>query len=151
MIRSLKTLSAAACFLLSGTFTATSLAAGTDLVIKLQGVHNAQGNVIGAVFTDARSFESNNLKGAFAAFQVRARLKPTQITLHDLPKGPYAIFLFHDENSNDDLDVSFGKPKEGFAFSNNAGRQDNPNFQNAKIILRKQKSQTVSIRMIYLK
>jgi uncharacterized protein (DUF2141 family) len=41
------------------------------------------------------------------------------IRLEGLPSGNYAIALFHDENSNNKLDTSFGIPREGFGFSRN--------------------------------
>jgi uncharacterized protein (DUF2141 family) len=36
-----------------------------------------------------------------------------------LAKGEYGISILDDENANEDLDLFFGLPKEGFAFSNN--------------------------------
>ncbi len=43
------------------------------------------------------------------------------VVFNDLKDGSYAIRLFHDENSNGELDTNFiGIPKEGFGFSNDA-------------------------------
>lgn len=39
--------------------------------------------------------------------------------LDHVPPGRYAIAVFHDENSNRNLDKFAGIPKEGFAFSRN--------------------------------
>ena len=39
----------------------------------------------------------------------------------NIPPGTYAIVVIHDENMNGKLDTDvFGKPKEGFGFSNAA-------------------------------
>ncbi len=47
--------------------------------------------------------------------------KKCTMVFKDLKKGSYAIRFFHDENSNEELDMNFlGIPKEGFGFSNDA-------------------------------
>lgn len=41
------------------------------------------------------------------------------LQFRDLPKGPYAIVVFHDENDNDTIDHgALGIPKEALGFSN---------------------------------
>jgi len=43
------------------------------------------------------------------------------INIDNIPSGNYAFAIFHDENSNMELDLNvLSIPKEGFAFSNNA-------------------------------
>ena len=43
------------------------------------------------------------------------------IVIDSLASGTYSIRFFHDENSNDKLDVNWlGIPVEGYGFSNNA-------------------------------
>jgi len=47
--------------------------------------------------------------------------KKSTILIEGLKDGKYAIRYFHDENSNDELDMNFlGIPKEGYGFSNDA-------------------------------
>ena len=42
----------------------------------------------------------------------------TQVTLTNLPDGKYALAVFHDKNSNNELDTNFiGIPKEPIGFS----------------------------------
>lgn len=53
--------------------------------------------------------------------------------LENVPNGRYAISVFHDENSNGELDTGmFGIPKEGYGFSNNArGTFGPPSFEDS--------------------
>jgi len=62
-----------------------------------------------------------------------------KVELEPLPEGEYAISLYHDVNSNDNLDTgAFGIPKEGYGFSNNAkGFMGPPDYEQAKFSLRK--------------
>jgi Uncharacterized protein conserved in bacteria len=62
-----------------------------------------------------------------------------KVELEPLPEGEYAISLYQDVNSNDNLDAdAFGIPKEGYGFSNNAkGFMGPPDFEKAKFSLRK--------------
>jgi uncharacterized protein (DUF2141 family) len=53
--------------------------------------------------------------------------KKCTMAFKDLKNGMYAIRFFHDENSNEELDMNFlGIPKEGFGFSNDAMGQFGP-------------------------
>ena len=56
------------------------------------------------------------------------------VTFEQIPYGTYAIKIFHDENSNGELDTNFvGFPKESFGFSNDAmGKFGPPTFEQAK-------------------
>ncbi len=57
------------------------------------------------------------------AFQCKAVSivdKKAQITFLDIPKGKYALFIFHDVNENNKLDKNWlGIPKEGYGASRN--------------------------------
>lgn len=45
----------------------------------------------------------------------------SNVTVKDLPTGTYAVQYFHDENSNGKMDTgSFGRPLEGYGYSNDA-------------------------------
>ena len=44
-----------------------------------------------------------------------------QVLIEDLPTGTYAIQYYHDENDNGQMDTgSFGRPEEGYGYSNDA-------------------------------
>lgn len=43
------------------------------------------------------------------------------VMLHEIPSGTYAIQYYHDANSNNKMDTGmFGKPEEGYGYSNDA-------------------------------
>ena len=54
-----------------------------------------------------------------AALKSSAAASSHHLRLEHVPPGRYAIAVFHDENSNRNLDKFAGIPKEGFAFSRN--------------------------------
>lgn len=54
-----------------------------------------------------------------AALRSSAAASAQHLHLDYVPPGRYAIAVFHDENSNRNLDKFAGIPKEGFAFSRN--------------------------------
>ena len=55
----------------------------------------------------------------------------SSFTFKDVKPGTYAIRYFHDENNNGKMDTgTFGIPKEGYGFSNNArGFMGPPDFE----------------------
>jgi uncharacterized protein (DUF2141 family) len=114
------------------------------LVVKITGIHNAEGNIRVAVRTDENSI---------AAAQIAA-IDPKTLTaeaiFENLPEGDYGIAVFHDENKNEKLDFSdFGMPLEGYGHSNNpAKRQGAPDFNETKFVF-SAPSTTIIINLIY--
>lgn len=64
----------------------------------------------------------------------------------EIPKGTYAISVFHDENEDNELNTNFlGIPVEDFGFSNNVmGSFGPPDFDEASFLL-KENSHKVQI------
>ncbi|HAV53612.1 MAG TPA: hypothetical protein DCX41_01580, partial [Aequorivita sp.] len=57
---------------------------------------------------------------AFRSVNIPVKSSSETFTFKNLPKGNYAISLYHDVNDNDTCDRNmFGIPKEPYAFSNN--------------------------------
>ena len=91
-----------------------------------------QAQTKGNLMIHATHFNHNNGKAVVHLFRVDDDIptKPfikssaiikngnTTITINDLPYGDYAVILFHDENSNGELDHRFGFPNEPMGFSN---------------------------------
>ena len=67
-----------------------------------------------------------------------------------LPKGRYAVSVYHDENNNHKLDRGLFLPKEGVGLSNfyKFSLFNFPSFKKASFLLKKDK--TVKISIIYL-
>ncbi|MEQ9426913.1 MAG: DUF2141 domain-containing protein [Cyclobacteriaceae bacterium] len=76
----------------------------------------------GTIYAQVFNSEGDYLKKAFAQALVEvSENEPVVLKFENLPFGTYAMNLYHDENSSEELETGmFGIPKEGYAFSNNA-------------------------------
>ncbi len=75
--------------------------------------------------------------------------KRSVLIIKGLPKGKYAVQLFHDENKNGKMDFNFlGIPKEGYGFSNDArGFMSEPAFDKQLFTL--DQDRAIQIRLSY--
>ena len=114
------------------------------LIVKIAGIHNAEGNIRVAVRTDETTI---------AAAQI-ATIDPKTLTaeavFENLPEGDYGVAVIHDENKNEKLNFTdFGMPLEGYGHSNNpAKRQGAPDFAETKFIFAAPAT-TITINLIY--
>jgi uncharacterized protein (DUF2141 family) len=92
---------------------ATFLSAQSSLIVEIVNLENNKGVVIvDIVDKNEESVTDQSSKIVD---------KKCTMVFKDLKNGTYAIRYFHDENSNEELDMNFlGIPKEGFGFSNDA-------------------------------
>jgi uncharacterized protein (DUF2141 family) len=104
-----------------------------DLTIRVDGVANAEGNVMVAVYNSADTFLAKPLR----AVQAPAQSGTVDVKVADLPAGDYAFAVYHDANANGKMDRNMvGMPTEDYAFSNNAfGKRGAPRFEEARIVL----------------
>lgn len=87
------------------------------LNIEVTGVPTSEGNIKVAVYDTSETFLSH--EHVFKSGSVLAKEGKTEMSIDDLPDGEYAIAIFHDANSNDELDTNWlGIPKEPVGFSN---------------------------------
>lgn len=94
-----------------------SIARGQQLTLKVTNVSESKGHIRVAIFNSEADF----LQKPVAAFAVEAVQGEVVIPCSGLPKGTYAITLFHDLNDNGYMDTgSMGIPTEDYGFSNNA-------------------------------
>ena len=116
-----------------------------DLTIEIKGMETDKGKVFVALYNSEKIFlkSSKDTKGTSAI------VKDGKATAYfkELPKGEYAVSLFHDENENNKMDTKiFGIPKEPYGFSNNAtGFMGPPKYKDAKFILEANKTITISV------
>jgi len=83
------------------------------LVIQISGLRNDDGQII----LDLMDENENKIDTIYQELFDDT----CEIILTDLPIGKYAFQYIHDENLNNELDVSFiGAPKEGYGYSRNA-------------------------------
>ncbi len=106
----------------------------TTLEIHITGFENTDGIAKMALINSKENYETE--ENPFKGFNFKIENNEVIQTI-TLPYGEYAIKVFHDENSNDELDTRiFGIPTERYGFSNNAkGAFGPPDYENARFIL----------------
>lgn len=85
------------------------------LTIEAEGIGSSEGFIAVGVYNTKDTFlkEGKTFTGTFEP----SKEGTTEITITDLPKGIYAVSIFHDKNGNKVLDTNFiGIPKEPVAF-----------------------------------
>jgi uncharacterized protein (DUF2141 family) len=96
---------------------AANQASAARLIVTIDGLHSAQGNVFVGLYASPAKFLHGNQ--CDAQRRVRASTAPITVVFDNLPPGTYAVGAFHDENANDHLDTNvIGLPVEGYALSN---------------------------------
>ena len=87
-----------------------------NIQVEVDQVPNSDGNINIALYNTDSSFL--NTESAFYSMSVNATEGTTTLVLSDIPKGTYAIALYHDEDANNELKTNWlGIPKEKVAFS----------------------------------
>lgn len=110
---------------------ATFAQGNIDLKVKIVNFKNQKGKVVVAIFNS----EENYLKKPFRATASPVATKDGTTVHFRIPKGEYAISVYHDENENGNMDRNFmGIPIEPYAFSNNAPSRFGPAEYDAALI-----------------
>ena len=101
-----------------------------SLEVKVSGFKNNAGKVKVGLYNSEFSF----LKTTYKSQASDIKNETATVTFADLPKGEYAVSVYHDENSNGVMDKNmFGIPSEDYASSNNAkGVMGPPKYADAK-------------------
>ena len=121
-------------------------ASAGDLTVTIDGVDNAQGSMLGALYTNESTFL--NPAYAVARFKMKAASGEIRYVLGNLAAGRYALSVFHDASDNGRFDRNdLGVPVESHGFSNDAlGSGGPPKFSQAAFDFEgKAKSITVSL------
>jgi len=120
--------------------------AGT-VYVEISEINAIKGKISIGLYANADDFPSSGkaFKGKILEVTGRAMI----YTFKDIPSGVYAVAVYHDSNSNGQLDTNFlGIPKEGYAFSNHAsGTFGPPAFKDAAFKL--DGTKTVKIKLEY--
>jgi uncharacterized protein (DUF2141 family) len=122
--------------------TAQTQSAST-LTVRVSGIRNANGKIRLALYRDSQFVEGRQL-------EIDATTLSAKTVFTNLPRGVYAVNLYHDENMNGKMDTNlFGMPVEGYGFSNNpAKRMGKPGFDETNFLLN-QPEAAIEINMIY--
>lgn len=124
-------------------------AVGT-VTVDLLGVENGKGQLLVALFRDGRGFPDGGAK-AFATRVQKARAGVVRVTFENIPKGPFAVTVHHDEDGDFEMDTGlFGIPTEGYGFSRNAHAPFGPpDFDDCRLMMTPGKPQHLTIRLRY--
>jgi uncharacterized protein (DUF2141 family) len=91
----------------------TTLSAQSKLTVEIANLRNSKGNIA----LELLDKDNKTVKG------VKGKIvdKKCTIIIKELKNAEYAIRVFHDEDSNDEIHMNFlGIPKEGVGISNDA-------------------------------
>ena len=119
-----------------------------SLTVHIQGIEQDKGKVFVALFNSQETW----LKQSFKSLEQDVTGATCTVTFSDLPKGEYAIAIFHDENDNGTMDFGkMGIPIEKFGFSNDAKCvMGPPAFEDAKIVFEKDAESTINLQKVEL-
>ena len=112
-----------------------------EIALTITGFENSEGIAKVALVNSMENFAEDK---PYKGFNFKIIDNRVVQTLGNFPYGEYAIKIYHDENSNHELDTRmFGIPAERYGFSNNArGTLGPPDFEEAAF-----KVSTSSIRV----
>ncbi len=103
------------CLFLSLTFNL--YAQTVPFTFSIENIGSDKGNIVVGICTNADEFAER--EPCKYSFSMPAK-KGTITQQINIAKGKYGIIVYHDENSNNRLDMAmFGKPTERYGFSNN--------------------------------
>ena len=116
------------------------------LTVEINNINKIKGSVKVAVFNTDKNFLEKD--SAIRNYSLNVDSSSKKIVIEDLPKGVYAIAIYHDVNSDDVCNLNFiGIPKEPYGFSNNfRPKFSAPKFADCKISL--VKNQTINIKLV---
>ncbi|OBX23665.1 MULTISPECIES: DUF2141 domain-containing protein [Bizionia] len=88
------------------------------LTINIQNIEKIQGHIIIGIYNAEEGFLEKDSEIKHYKLTVKENVE--SLVIDDLPKGDYAISMYHDENSDGICNLNFiGIPKEPYGFSNN--------------------------------
>ncbi len=132
-------------FILINVFSFFNTADKVELKITVTNIKAQKGTVEIGVFNNSKSFLK---KGEAYKSYVKAVTNDSVVfMLKDLPKGDYAVSLFHDVNGDKKCNFNFiGIPLEPYGFSNNIKpKLSKPSFNDCKLVLKANTTTTIKL------
>ncbi len=117
---------------LAATPNQQPLTPGNVIRVEISGARNDKGQVSCALFASGSGFPGK-VENAVAHTHSAISNGSAVCEFTGIAPGRYAVSVFHDENSNGEMDTNFiGMPKEGVGASNDAkGHMGPPKFEAA--------------------
>ncbi len=121
--------------LIANTSSAASEPTG-NLIVNISGFPSSDGFAMVALNNSEESYKGGENE-AIAKTKTMVVDQKVQVIFTNLPYGSYGVSIYHDENSNGEMDKNMmGIPKEAYGFSNNAkGFFGKPDYKDAKFEL----------------
>jgi len=115
-----------------------------DISIKVKNI-DSDGKLYIGLYNEKRDFK--NILKTYKNRIVDINSSTLKVIFKNIPKGVYAISLFHDKNGNGELDKNlFGVPTEGYGFSNNIRHMfRGANFEESKFELNEDREIVINI------
>ena len=112
-------LAAAVLCLAASASVLAQFSSGCKLIVHVDGFRDDKGKLGVTLFNQPNGWpEKNDKSFRHGPFPINGKTGTGIFT--DLPPGPYAVAVIHDENENKKLDRNFFNiPTEGFGFANN--------------------------------
>lgn len=89
------------------------------VVAAIHNIKNDKGVCRACLFNNPASFKGETGE-PFLCVGVQVKNSTAQVVFNNIPAGTYAMFVFHDANANNKMDLNFlGIPKEGYGASKN--------------------------------
>lgn len=103
-----------------------------NLTVVITGLENNDGEVLLALADSRDNYESKSKP--YIGLKINIENREAVFLVEELPYGKYAVKVFHDENTNGELDTNFlGMPTEDYGFSNNVRGTFGPaDYEDAK-------------------
>lgn len=123
------------------------LAQPYTLTVEVINIQEIKGSVVIAVYNKKEDFPKEGFEYRKITLKVTASV--VSFAFANLPKGDYAVAVFHDKNSDGICNRNFlGIPTEGYGFSNNVRPVFSaPAFDEVKFNL--DRSKTIIITLIH--
>lgn len=116
-----------------------------DLTLNISNIKSKNGFLEIGLFNKEKGFlkEGNQ----FLRKKIKVSGLNSKITLSNLPKGDYAIAVYHDANNNNICDTNLiGIPTEAYGFSNNfKPKLSAPKFSQTKFLMDRNKDIHISL------
>ncbi|CAM4111415.1 DUF2141 domain-containing protein [Flavobacterium antarcticum] len=131
--------------LLFGMLAGLTPSNNPKLTIKISNIEKIKGEIKVGIFNTDTHF----LKEGYALknYSVKVENNTAILTITDLPKGEYAVTMYHDQNSDNECNKNFiGIPKEPYAFSNNIKpKMSAPKYKDCKFDLSENKTLNITL------
>ncbi len=131
-------------------FTVMATAQAKTLTVVATGLKNNKGAVQFSLYNKEGSIPDKELNKYFKTKRVPIAHGKARAVFRNLPRGRYAVSVFHDENDNRTIDKGLVMPTEGVGLSNypSINLFHLPDFKKASFPLEHDK--TIRIHIIYL-